>query len=89
MADLSDLGKVLTVGAMLLDEDCSAEYLGCNVGVSVASLKRYLGELRHLGCEIVSRREPNGWFYRLENADAVRVRLLRWLELEQSRTLLG
>ena len=88
MGDLSELGKVLVVGNALVEADRSAEYLARRVGVSAATLKRYLGELRHFGCLIVSRREASGWVYRLENVGEVRKRLGRWLELEGSRTLL-
>lgn len=87
MNDLSEWGKILAVGEMLLDQDLSADALFSRAGVSVATLKRYLAELRHVGCQIVSRREVAGWVYRLENAEAVRVILLRWLDLERRRTL--
>lgn len=87
MNDLSEWGKILAVGEKLLDQDLSADALCSRAGVSVATLKRYLAELRHVGCQIVSRREPSGWVYRLENAEAVRVILLRWLDLERRRTL--
>lgn len=88
MERLSELGKILTVGAILGEGDRSADYLGRMVGVSRATFMRYLGELRHMGCEIVSRREATGSVYRLENGDAVFHRLRTWLELERRRTLL-
>lgn len=89
MEQRSELGKILTVGAILGERDRSADYLGRMVGVSRATLMRYLGDLRHMGCEIVSRREATGSVYRLENVEAVSPRLLRWLDLETRRTLLG
>lgn len=90
MGELSELGKILMVGRELLVKgDRSADHLAKLVGVSPATLKRYLADLRHLGCEIVSRRESGGWVYRLENGDAVQVRMLRWLDLERKRTLVS
>ena len=85
---MSELLKILLVGQELLGVDRSLAYLVQRSGVSPATLKRYLGELRHLGCQIVSRRESGGWVYRLENAEAVQRLLLRWIELERGRTLL-
>lgn len=85
---MSELLKILLVGQELLGVDRSLAYLVQRSGVSPATMKRYLGELRHLGCQIVSRRESGGWVYRLENADAVQGLLLRWIELERGRTLL-
>ena len=89
MSDKSELCKILTVGDQLLQGDRTAEALAAVVEVSVPTLKRYLGELRHLGCQIVSRRESSGWVYRLENPEAVELRLGRWLRLERGRTLLS
>ena len=86
---MSELCKILTVGDQLLQGDRTAEALAAVVEVSVPTLKRYLGELRHLGCQIVSRRESSGWVYRLENPEAVELRLGRWLRLERGRTLLS
>ena len=89
MSDKSELCKILTVGDQLLQGDRTAEALAAVVQVSVPTLKRYLGELRHLGCQIISRREASGWVYRLENPEAVELKLGRWLRLERGRTLLG
>lgn len=66
----------------------TALYLAERVGVSRATLMRYLGELRHLGCRIVSVRDSSGSVYRLENGEDVVVKMSRWLTLEQERTLL-
>ena len=85
---MSELCKILTVGDQLLQGDRTAEALAAVVQVSVPTLKRYLGELRHLGCQIVSRRESSGWVYRLENPEAVELKLGRWLRLERARTLI-
>ena len=86
---MSELCKILMVGDQLLQGDRSAEDLAASVDVSVPTLKRYLGELRHLGCQIISRRESAGWVYRLENPEAVELKLGRWLRLEKGRTLLA
>ena len=88
MNDKSELCKILSVGDQLLQGDRTAEALAAVVQVSVPTLKRYLGELRHLGCQIVSRRESAGWVYRLENPEAVELKLGRWLRLERGRTLI-
>lgn len=85
---VSELAKILMVGFHLLARDCSSDYLADQVCVSLPTIKRYILELRVLGCEIVSRREPGGWVYRLENARAVEARLCSWLDLELNRTLL-
>jgi predicted DNA-binding transcriptional regulator YafY len=86
---MSELLKILTVGDQLLQSDRTAEELAAAVEVSVPTLKRYLGELRHLGCQIVSRRESSGWVYRLENPESVELKMGRWLRLERGRTLLA
>jgi predicted DNA-binding transcriptional regulator YafY len=86
---MSELLKILTVCDQLLQSDRTADELAAAVEVSVPTLKRYLGELRHLGCQIVSRRESAGWVYRLENPEAVELKLGRWLRLERGRTLLA
>lgn len=49
---------------------------------------RYLGDLRHMGCRIVSVRDSSGSVYRLENGEDVVDKMSRWLRLEQERTLL-
>lgn len=85
---MSELAKILMVGFHLMAADRSAEYLGFQVGVSPATLKRYVQELRNLGCDIVSRRDVEGWLYRLENPRAVQARLVSWLDFELTRTLL-
>lgn len=84
---MSELLRVLLVGEELLGSDRSLAYLVERVGCSPATVKRCIAELRHLGCWIVSRCDSGGWVYRLENAEAVRDRLGRWIELERSRTL--
>ena len=86
---MSDLCKILLVGQELLGVDRSAEYLRSRLDVSPATLKRYIEELRHLGCRVVSVRNLGGWVYRLENAEQVVERLSTWLRLERQRTLLG
>ena len=89
MEQKSELAKILMVGAELLTADRSAKYLCDHVGVSRATVMRYLGELRHLGCQIVSRRDASGSLYRLENGAACADRLRRWLELELSRSVVS
>ncbi len=88
MENVSELCKVLIVGHELLGCDRSALYLADRVGVSRATLMRYLGDLRHMGCCIVSVRDSSGSVYRLENGEDVVDKMSRWLRLEQERTLL-
>lgn len=89
MSKLSEMGKILMVGRhLVVIGDQTAAELAASVDVSMSTLKRYIGELRHLGCEIGIHREPVGWVYRIENPDAVYRRLLAWLDLERKRTLL-
>lgn len=84
---MSELLRVLLVGQELLGADRSLAYLVERAGCSPATVKRCIAELRHLGCQVVSRCDSGGWVYRLENAEAVQARLVRWIELEQSRSL--
>lgn len=82
-----ELLKILLIGQELIGADRPTSYLLNRSGVSPATVKRYVAELRHLGCEIVSRRTADGWTYRLENPDQVQARLLRWIELERTQDL--
>lgn len=84
---MSERLKILLVGYELLGVDRSAEYLQNHAAVSWATLKRYLSDLRHMGCEIVCRRGPSGSFYHLENPDAVQEKLTTWVRLEREGTL--
>jgi hypothetical protein len=84
---MSERLKILLVGYELLGADRSAEYLQNHAAISWATLKRYLRDLRHMGCEIVCRREPSGSLYRLENPEAVQEKLITWLRLEREHTL--
>lgn len=57
-------------------------------GVSLATLKRYIKELRHLGAGIKS--VGGGacpWVYRLTNWDAMSKTVTAWLRLERARSL--
>ncbi len=86
---MSELLKTLNVADELRQADLSAAELQSVANCSPATLKRYLADLRHLGCIIVSMRRPDGWVYRLENVAAVSNRLDAWLRLERQRTLIG
>lgn len=84
---MSEMRNILSVGGRLMQGPATALELSTWVEVSPATLKRYLGELRQMGCVIVSVREADSWSYRLENAADVSGRLVRWLELETTRKL--
>ena len=53
-----------------------------------ATVKRYLADARLLGADIVSARVGGVFVYELRNWQAIKVLTLRWLELEQNRSLL-
>ena len=85
---MSELLKTLMIAEALVDSDQTIAVLCSLVGVSVATGKRYLSDLRHMGCVIESVRGTDGWRYRLVNAWAVRGRLSAWIALERERRLL-
>lgn len=85
---LSELGKILLIGRELLMGEFTTEYLCQFAEVSTATLRRYLDQLRNMGCVILSERGQGGWVYRLHNANEVRERLCLWLDLERTRSLL-
>lgn len=59
-------------------------------GVSVATLKRYIADLRHMGARIIVRGGgKNPWFYRLDNAEQCQKTVRAWLRLERERTLIA
>lgn len=84
---MSELAKTLMVAFHLLAGDQSGDYLAQEVVVSIPTLRRYIADLRHMGCEIETVRSPAGYLYRLTNKRAVESRVCSWLELEMSRTL--
>lgn len=55
--------------------------------ISLPTVKRLIAEARHLGAVIQSRKAGTGFVYRLDNPQAIEVRLHRWLELETVRNL--
>lgn len=80
--------KILRVAELLLAGDRSAAELMAARGLSRATLMRYLSELRHIGCDIVSMREGGDRArYSLRNGQAVAGRLRAWIGLEESRDL--
>lgn len=66
----------------------SCETLGNQLDLSPATVKRYIADARLFGADIVSSRVGGSWVYELRNWDAVKVRTLKWIELEQTRSLL-
>lgn len=66
---------------------CSAATLQTMGGVSSATLKRYVRDARLLGADIVSVSRGGVPVYECRNLPVIQQRLLRWIELEQSRSL--
>ena len=65
----------------------SAARLCEDAGISLATLKRYLAELRHLGARIESYGGGRGpWHYRLRNWQEIEKTVTVWLRLERART---
>lgn len=68
-------------------ESASAAELQTRFGISIATLKRHIGEARLLGADIESARTGNRWMYQLKNNDSVRARVKQWIDLERNRDL--
>lgn len=78
----------------IVERLAGAGYLGLSAarlcedhGVSLATLKRHLAELRHLGARIESYgggRCP--WHYRLRNWPEIEKTVSTWLRLERARS---
>jgi len=68
-------------------QSASAAELMTKFSISVAGLKRHLGEARLLGAKIESVRFGKGWVYVLANKDDVKVRVHQWIQLERERDL--
>jgi len=65
----------------------SAAALCAEFGLSVATLKRRLADVRNMGAHIESVKIGARWVYHLANEPMVSARLARWIELERSRSL--
>jgi DNA-binding GntR family transcriptional regulator len=78
-----EIGRYLVV-----TREAQAEELAAAAGCSGISVKRAIGELRHMGAVIRSEWRGRSCWYVWENADACRQRLLQWVGLEEQRTLL-
>lgn len=68
-------------------QSASATELQNKFSVSVATLKRHLGEARLLGADIEAHKFGKSWCYLLKNKDEVRGRVHTWIELETTRDL--
>lgn len=84
---MSELLKELLLARELMRGERSVGELCELVDASVATVKRYLADLRHMGCVIESVRGRKGWNYRLANGAAIAPRLGVWIRLEQERRL--
>lgn len=74
---------------MVNSGQCSAEFLSTYLGISDRTLKRHIASARHLGADIRPFRAGRHWIYECVNRDDIKKlgRLQRWIELEESRTL--
>lgn len=80
----------LQVGRYLVvSREAQLGELAAAAGCSEVSAKRAIGELRHMGADIVSEWRGKARWYVWRNADACRQRLLAWVALEEQATLLG
>lgn len=89
MIHLGMLKTTLQIVEFLNDGPQSSAVLEARYGIGVATLKRHIAEARHLGADIVSRRDGKGWKFHLQNGPAVITLCRRWLELEHARTLVS
>ena len=74
---LVDLSKSDTSSAVL----CSAH------GVSIATLKRFIAEARHMGAVVESRKVGATWLYHLDNWSQIKKIVTSWMTLEENRSL--
>lgn len=58
-------------------------------GISLATLKRYITEARHLGAAIESYRKGNASYYRLKNWTACKERVNTWINLIEKDSVLS
>lgn len=84
----SPLRTQLEIARRLAAHDTSSEQLQYLFDVSRATLNRHLAALREMGAEITAYQENRAWLYRLDNWQAIRPRVMRWLELETTDSLL-
>ena len=74
---LVDLSKSDTSSAVL----CSVH------GVSIATLKRFITEARHMGAVVESRKVGSVWLYHLDNWAQIKKIVTSWMTLEENRSL--
>lgn len=68
----------------------SREDLCRKFGVSTATVARAIKDLRHLGADVVAKKQTGqgrsgGWIYEIQNWSAVQPLAERWLKLEMER----
>lgn len=85
----SPLLETLRIVEALSLAPASVDALAAHISASTVTVKRYIAEARVLGADIRSTRFGKLWLYELRNPEHVMPRTLRWIELEQSRTLCG
>lgn len=82
------LETLLMVKTLVDYGQCSAATLQTMGGMSSATLKRYVRDARLLGADIVSVSRGGVPVYECVNVPAIKQRLLRWIDLEQKRSLI-
>ena len=81
----------LTTLKILVDlskADASSSDLCLAHEVSIATLKRFIAEARHMGALVESRKVGASWFYHLANWPQIRKTVTAWMSLEEARTFL-
>lgn len=82
---MTDLEKQLGLVALLADQPMSSREVQKLSGVTRQTVTRMIGELRHLGVDIVSERRGGRSCYVIRNWSTIGPRVMRWLELEQKQ----
>jgi hypothetical protein len=85
----SPLLETLRIVEALSLAPASVDALAAHISASTVTVKRYIAEARLLGADIRSTRCGKLWLYELRNPEHVMAKTLRWIELEESRNLLG
>ncbi|MCB0628054.1 MAG: HTH domain-containing protein [Saprospiraceae bacterium] len=85
---MSDHLKTLYLVRCLGSGPMSSAELQEGLGVSRATLNRYLAAARHLGARIDAVQGRRVWVYSLSNWSECQRIVTRWIELEEGRTLI-
>lgn len=83
------LETLMVLKTLLSYNTCTAKTLETMGGVSPATLKRYIADLRVMGAEIVSVRMGGTPAYECLNGQDCKARLDMWIELETENCLVA